>query len=327
MSARANLTVDELALNNDKLKNLKVSEKYIQPLPQNGAIRKIACRLEMKLTSGAAAPVLTEINVDSFISGIRIKINGREDRIFTNLHIAREAEKYVRGKEPYGTELGTDAATDTTVVRHFNIDFAQNILNRNDISALLQTEQLSSVSLIIETGKLSDIGTNLTLNSAKIDLSAREFYGDGINNAEQKSMQKIYQILQSVNIESGRDNFTSDTQDIDMPARKAILDQILLVKDNGIPSDSLIDRFQYMKSLPNKYVLIDSDYATYHENNLAEFGLTSLTKGFTKINFQALIGNPLGYITGSKSYDVLKLLTPATVVQSEDTIDIFSRYI
>ena len=323
----AQVEVDELPIAADELSDLKENQRYVQPLPQNGAIRKIACRLEIQVTSGANAPVLTTENVDAFLHRITVKLNGRDDVLFSSLHLIREAEKYLRGRHPYGTALTTDAATTTKVVRHFNIEFAQNTLNRNDISALLQTQGLSNLQLIVETGSASDIGTNLVIDSAKVTMQVREFYGARINNSEETKMTRVFNILETKKLQPNQSSFIANSQDINLPARKALLSQILYVKDNGVPSNHLIDRFQYARAIPRKQVLIDTGFLDFHESNFSEYMLEYLGGGLAKVNFQTLLGKSLGFVTGSRSYDFLKLLTPATVVENEDTIDILSQYI
>ena len=74
-------------------------------------------------------------------------------------------------------QLGESVNTAHKAIKRFKIDFARNVLNENELSALQQTQNLSSLYLEVECAKAEDVGTNLTFVSGKIDLTVRQFRG------------------------------------------------------------------------------------------------------------------------------------------------------
>ena len=177
MPTLGNLQVEEKPIDNGELADLSEGKTLRVELPQDAALRTIYGRIEMIFRTGANPADLREWGTTLFIKRIRIKRNGNETILDVPLRTLEILEEYIEGTTSYGMQLGESVNTDHKAIKRFKIDFARNVLNENELSALQQTQNLSSLYLEVECAKAEDVGTNLTFVSGKIDLTVRQFRG------------------------------------------------------------------------------------------------------------------------------------------------------
>ncbi len=326
--------------NERPIKTLTLSDdtaENILELPQDAAYRWIHGRVIFDLSNGANVPTLKENDILNYVKAIGIRRNGRLYKFRLPLHFMHVLETIKKGKAPYKKDPVTTANEDNyEAIADFTIDFARNILNDSDISALLQTKNLSNLELVVQTGNKGDIASANapTINSAKIELEIREYFGDvnGLDINDDRDgvkMTDVIQVTEVHNLETGRTQFDKLAQNIDLVASAALLEQMLVVKDNGVLSDSRVTDVKYARVRPTagfpKRDFVERSWNALNEKNVTGYALDSKLTGVVYINWVEKLGS-LGLVTRSKSYDLLRLLTNG-VNAAQDNIEIYTMYV
>ena len=307
-------------------------------LPQDGAYRWIHGRIVFNLTNGTPAPSYKAGNIVNYIKNIAIQKNGRGYKYQLPLEIIHLLSIRKKGKAPYKKQPSTIAnAANYEAIVDFEIDFATFPLSDRDTTALLQTKNLSSLHLIVQTGNKNDIAfpNPPTINSCKIELEIREYTGIDdktkldINDDTQVKMTDFIEQHETIDLEAGRNEFDGKSQAVDLVASAAILEHMLLVKDNGVLSDSKVTDVKFARARTDsnfpKKDFLERSWKHLNEKNVTGYDLDERTTGVVFINWIEKLGQ-LGLVTRAKSYEFLRLKTFA-VNEAQDTLELYTRYV
>ena len=306
-------------------------------LPQDGAYRWIHGRVVFDLSNAAGAVTFKAGDIINYIKSIGIQRDGRGYKYKLPLEHVHLLSIRRKGKAPYKKDpVVTANEANYEAVVDFEIDFATFPLSDRDTTALLQTKNLSSLHLIVQTGNKDDIASvnPPTINSAKIELEVREYLGVGndgndINDNTQVKMTDFIEQVEIVNLEANRTEFDGKAQSIPLVAGAAILEHVFLVKQNGALSDThvtdlKVSRARADNNFPKKD-LIERSWNSLNEKNITGYNLDNRKKGQVIINWVEKLGQ-LGLVTRATQYELLRLKTNG-VNAAQDTIEIYTRYV
>ncbi len=316
---------------------LKDNEAEIKlKLPQDGAYRWIHGRVVFDMTN-VGVPTFKTGDIINYIKSIGIQRNGRGYKYKLPLEHIHLLSIRRKGKAPYKKDPSVVAgAANYEAVVDFEIDFATFPLSDRDTTALLQTKNLSSLHLIVQTGDKDDIASANppTINSAKIELEVREYLGIGdngrdINDDTQVQMTDFIEQVEIVNLEANRNEFDGKAQSIPLVAGADILEQVLLVKDNTVLSDDRVTDIKVSRARADtnfpKKDLIERSWKHLNEKNITGYNLDARKTGQVILNWVEKLGQ-LGLVTRATQYELLRLKTNG-VNEAQDTIEIYTRYV
>ena len=314
-----------------KTLNLVDNDENLLELHQNGAYRSIKGILKLNITNTATPPTLVEDGILNYLKSIGVRKNGKVFRFNLPLRIHYFVEQSVKGQAPkkVDPDLSASATYDTLV--HFTVDFASNKLNEFDLSALLQTKNLSQYELVVITGDVSDIFATFlpTINSREIAIATRYFTGTtkddkDINDDTQVGQRDITETTENVDLEANRLIYDKSSQDVPLVAGSRILEQALLVTDLAIRSDDRVTDIKWKRVKPNEDEILETTWDNLHGNNITEHQIENDIVGFSFIDWQEKLDPVNGLITGARTNDVIQLLTNG-IVATEDEIEIYTR--
>lgn len=306
----------------------------IKKLGLDGAYRWLVLTFILNMTNTATPPTFKEDDILNYIKAVGIRRNGKFFKFSQPLRFAYKKQTSDIGTPSfYQAPITTASATYDAIVE-YTIHFAENILDENDITALLQTGHLTNLELVISTGDKDDIASAdaPTINSAKVEIEIRDFIGTGNNGLEinlppskgGEKMTDIFEIVEEFDLEVGRTDFTKKAQEIDMVSGSSILEHAGLVLDNGLASNDRVTNFRTWNVTPRTSDL-ERNFKGLNRNTKTNSSLESSITGFFKIDWQEKLGRA-GFVTGTKSKELIQLLTNG-IVATEDTILLYTKYV
>lgn len=319
---------NERPLGNLKLVNNE--SENIKTLNQDGAFRWIHGKLKMNLTNNAGIPVFREDSFLRYIKGIIIRRNSKFAKYDLPLDMMNIIAEHNTGKPLTKTEPSDTANATYDVECDFTIHFAERIFDDSDVSALLQTKNLTNLEVVVDTGNENDIAeTNPpTINSASIEFDCRDYTGDiDGKNINDDTEIKLTDIIETVDVYSIENNKTqySNPQTIDLPAGASVLEQIIVVKDDGTRSNELVKEFKVRRVRNPRGDFLEKDWKMANSKSKEDFGLDNPITGVFKYDWTEKLASKFGLITGSKSTEVYQMLTSNTVDKTKDTIEIYTK--
>lgn len=245
-------------------------------------------------------------------------------------------EKDDKGTAPSKDSLVLTASATTThrfVLIH---DFASDPLDRQDITALLPANRLSSLKLKITYGALSDIATTtgdatITDASSGCDVEIREVSGTverdgGSIDIGDLPFADIREDSDATGIPPSKTSFDSSTFKKDVtPAPANILKQLFLVLDSDVRTDSFITEIKIQREKGGAKRLIHRTYENARRERKTEQSLESITTGVLALDYVDIFGR--GLINRGNEGDIrFRFLTGAST-EASDNLEILTRYI
>jgi len=301
----------------------------IKKLPLDGAYQLVDLTFILNMTNGAAVPVFKEDDILNYFTAVGIRKNGKTFKFSQPLRFAYKKQTSDIGTPAfYQAPLTTINSTYDAIVK-YTIYFREFINQVNDVSALLQTKNLTNLELVISTGDVNDIASANapTINTRTVKIEIRDFTGKGtkgdINDDTQEKMNDISEIVEEIDLESGKTSFKAP-QDVDMVAGSNILEHAGLVLDSGLASDSLVTDIRTWNVKPRSSDL-ESTFLKLNRDSKTDNVLNSRIKGFFKIDWQEKLGRN-GFRTSAKSSELIQLLTNG-VVAGTDKILVYTKFV
>jgi hypothetical protein len=306
-------------------------------LATDNAYSQLVLRLTLNLTNGGVSPTFTEDDILNYWKAIRLLRNGKNVKYNKPARVMFHEQTIEKRTKPYKKDPVTTVSSTYDAIVTLDIDFRQDRLNEADITALLQTANLSSLKLIVQTGIAADIASANapTINSAKVEIEAVEVSGtvttkDGekdINDDKQIKLLDIIEDTQEIALLANKTSYDSNTQEIDItPAGTFILTHGMMVTDNGLKSNSLITDFKVQRVKGGKKDIIQRSWNSKHERVKSEYQQESLVPGILIQDWQEKLGG-LGFDnTAVKGTYLWRLLTSSGVDPTQDKVTIFTRY-
>lgn len=302
----------------------------IKKLPLDGAYRWIDLTFILNITNTASPPTLVEDDILNYFSAVGIRKNGKTFKFNQPLRFGYKKQTSDVGTPAfYQAPDLTGSATYDAIVK-YRIDFAENVLNENDLSALLQTENLTNLELVISTGDVDDIfASNApTINSRTVQVEVRDFTGllngKDINDDKVTKMTDIFELVEEIDLEVGKTNFTKLAQEIDMVSGSNILEHAGLILDNGIASNDRVTDLRTWNVKPRSSD-VERNFKSLNRSTKTEYNLENTITGFFKIDWQEKLGRA-GFKTGDKSDELLQLLTNG-ITATQDKILLYTKFV
>ncbi|MCJ8305657.1 MAG: hypothetical protein HRU07_01245 [Nitrosopumilus sp.] len=301
----------------------------IKKLGLDGAYRWLKLTVILSMTNLGVAPVFKEDDILNYITAVGIRRNGKFFKFNLPLRFAYKLQTSDVGTPAFYQAPITTINETYDAIAEYTIHFAEDILNENDISALLQTKNLTNLELVISTGDKEDIASvnAPTINSAKVEIEIRDFTGEGrkggdINDSKSENMTDITEIVEEIDLQTGRTDYVKKAQEIDMVSGSSILVHAGLVLDNGVASNDRVTGFRTW-NVPPRTSDFERNFKGLVRDTKTNYALENTINGFFKINWQEKLGR-LGFVTGVKSKELIQLLTNG-IVSKEDTILLYTK--
>lgn len=303
----------------------------IKKLGLDGAYRWLVLTLTLNMTNGGISPTFKEDGFFKYFTAVGIRRNGKTFKFNQPLRFAFKKQTADLGTQPFYQAPITTASATYDAIAQYTIHFAENILDENDVSALLQTGKLTNLELVISTGDVTDIASANapTINSRTVEIEIRDFTGKGrnggdINNPDEEKMTDIFELVEEIDLEVGKTSFTKLTQDIDMVSGSNILEHAGLVLDNDLASNDRVTDLRTWNVTPRSSDL-ENNFKALNRKTKTDYGLENTITGFFKIDWQEKLGRT-GFVTGAKSKELLQLLTNG-IVATQDKILLYTKFV
>lgn len=300
-------------------------------LDLDGALRWLVLTFKLNMTNTATPPTLIEDGFLKYFTAVGIRRNSKTFKFNQPLQFAVKKQTADVGTESFIQQPDLTANATYDAIVQYTIHFAENILNENDISALLQTGNLTNLELIISTGDVDDIfsADAPTINSRIVEIEIRDFTGKGrdggnINDSKVEKMTDIFELVEEIDLQVGKTSFTKLAQEIDMVSGSNILETAGLVLDNGLASNDRVTDIRTFNVTPRTSDL-ERNYTSLVRHTKTNSTLESTITGFFKINWQEKLGRA-GFRTGVKSKELIQLLTDG-IVAGEDKILLYTKFV
>ena len=300
-------------------------------LELDGAYRWLVLTFILNMTNTATPPTLIEDGFLKYFTAVGIRRNGKTYKFNQPLQFAVKKQTNDNGTPSFfqDVDLTADATYDAIV--QYTIHFAEDIENENDISALLQTKDLTNLELIISTGDVDDIfsADKPTINTRTVEIEIRDFNGKGreggdINDPKEEKMTDIFELVEEIDLQVGKTNFTKLAQEIDMVSGSNILEHAGLILDKGLASDDRVTDLRTYNVKPRTSDL-ERNFKSLSRNTKTNSTVETRITGFFKIDWQEKLGRA-GFVTGVKSKELIQLLTNG-IVAGQDKILLYTKFV
>ncbi len=248
-------TLNDAAHKFDIAANLSKSGNKID-IPMDRWIKTIWLILRAQYDASAAS-TLNEDNPMSLLKNVAVVVNGKavRDVDFAMLHYKNIFDHYGR-VPPRQKSTAAGVVTNKQLVAVAKFDFCTEPSfpnsHQNALDALLPAHELSSLNIRVDTGALTDLGTNETLDNATIYPVLEEVTMD--KDTEGKlfgSDRQNLLFIQESMAEKINAGATSNYQfETDLPTGNILRRTLIKAIDNGARSDAIVTDFRtVVKSL------------------------------------------------------------------------------
>jgi len=235
--------IDTIAFNESTTKSIDI--------PRDNPIRRIVCEFFVKIVAGTGALVASDDDILEVVQTAKLVMNGSDVKF-----IKSGRQWFYMEKDDKGTAPAKDALTLTasaTTVNRFTLvhDFASDPLDRQDITALLPANRLSSLKLEITWGTVADMATTAedgttTDADSGCDVEIREVSGTVERNGQvidiaDMPFADIRETNDATGIPPSKTSFDASTFKKNVtPAPANILKQLFLVLNSDVRDDAFI---------------------------------------------------------------------------------------
>lgn len=309
-------------------------------IPRDKSIRRMILRFIINLTTTAATPTYTEDDILDIIKKIRLVMDGSDNKFNVSARKYYYVEQFEKQTTPAKVAPTTSVSTTADAIVVLTMDFANDRLDRNDLSALLQARKLSSLDLEIDWGKAADLATanvptvNVSDSSCEVEIlevsgevEATDESGEETStNVFDLDVDDIRETESTVEIPTAdKQSFDADTVKENItPAPANILMHMLMVTDNKIKTDALLTSIKIQQESPTEKRLIQRTYKSLREEGKTEHALESIPVGIVFLDYVDLFDGGLEN-SGNEGDTKWRFLTKAAGTAQEDFIQIFTR--
>ena len=287
-------------------------------LDLDGAYRWIDLTFILNITNTGSVPALIEDGFFNYFSAVGIRKNSKTYKFNLPLRLAVKVQTAENGTPSFFQAPSIVASATYDAIVKYRINFAEFIHEENDLSALLQTGDLTNLELVISTGDINDIFSSNapTINTRTVEIEIRDFTGEhpnggDINNPKEVKMTDIIELSEEIDLEVGKTNYTKLAQEIDMVSGSSILKHAGLITDNGLASDARVTDIRTWNVEPRTSD-IERNFKSLSRSAKTNSILENLLTGYFEFNYQKKFGRE-GFVTGAKSKELLQLLTNGIV--------------
>jgi len=305
-------------------------------VPRDNPIRRIVCEVFIKTVAGTNAFVATDDDILEIVQKAELIMNGKDIKFSKSARQWFYMEKDDKGTAPQKDSL-TLTASATTVHRFTLIhDFASDPLDRQDITALLPANRMSSLKLRFTYGALSDVSSatedgSITDADSGVDVEIREVSGTvdrdgGSIDVGDLPFADIRESNDATGIPPSKTSFDSSTCKKDVtPATANILKQLFLVLNADVRDDAFITEVKIQREKGGAKRLYHRTYTSLRTERKTEQSLESLTTGVFALDYVDIFGR--GLINRGNEGDIrFRFLTGAST-ESADNLEILTRYV
>ena len=310
-------------------------------IPRDNAIRRITMRADINYTNTATAPTFVEDDFLNLFANIRVQRNGADNKINVSARMWYYVDDYEKGTPAQKSAVVTTISTTNDWFCTFIADFATFELNEHDISALLQTKNLSSLELQIDWLQASDVASANapTINAVStVEVEIREVSGQvldkngelqDINDDEKIDMANIYEAEQIVTIDSAHTSFDADSLAVDItPAPSNIISHGLMVLDQTAPhgnkANNLITQVKVQRESPFTYRYLQRFWNNIVDSLKSQLVLNATVTGFIWLDW--INRAPNGLLNNRNTGDLKFRFLTANFVTGQ-TIRIYKKYV
>jgi len=305
-------------------------------VPRDNPIRRIVCEVFIKIVAGTNALVASDDDILEIVSKAELIMNGKDIKFVKSGRQWFYLEKDDKGTAPQKDAL-TLTASATTVHRFTLVhDFASDPLDRQDITALLPANRMSSLKLRFTYNAIADVATTnedatITAADSGVDVEIREVSGTvdrdgGSIDIGDLPFADIRETNDATGIPPSKTSFDASTFKKNVtPAPANILKQLFLVLNADVRDDAFITEVKIQKEKGGNKTLYHRTYTSLRTERKTEQSLESITTGVFVLDYVDLFGR--GLINRGNEGDIrFRFLTGAST-ESADNLEILTRYI
>lgn len=332
---------------NQKVKYAENAEGRIE-VPRDNPIRKMTLWFNITVKGGtSSAPTARKNNhYQNLPQKIKLERDGSENKFALSTITKYHVDWMENGIKPYESDVSNPAAGGTATYNlQLEFDFAQSRRNPSDFTALLRTDNLSSLDLIIEWGDIDDIfgtpnGATIDKDKTYVEVTLLEAFDNGAPAGEGDAGITAYiqngldfkETEETVHlIDSEHKSFDLDEQVIDVkPVPVRIIKEMwrcLLNVTDGDPSHSneVITHFKFANIRGRGESIWRDRFKAAWASIKSLLALDSLPEGI--LWFDWYLFRQGGFRNNVSEASKIKLLTKAPASGKKNGLIVYRRFL
>ena len=302
-------------------------------VPRDNPIQRIICKFYAVFVNGTS-PVETDDGLLELLQNIKLQMDGKDLKFSKSGRQWFYLEKDDKKTAPYISTFDTTNSgthTEEVVLTHH---FGADPFDRQDISALLPANRMSSLKLIATYGTASDVSTNIssiTDASSGIAVEIREVSGtvqtnDGVIDIGSMPFADIREDAKVIAIAPSKTSFdTSTLKENVTPAPANILKNLFIVLDSDVKTNAFITDIKIQKEKGGKKTLMHRTWDSAYFERKTEQSLETLSTGVLVLDYVDIFGG--GLVNRGNEGDIRYRFLTGASTEATDNLEILSRYI
>jgi hypothetical protein len=295
------------------------NQTVIVDLSRNYHVQKYTLKLSANITNAANAAYTTD-NLFALINRIDITLN-------SNVHLKDiTGEKLIFNSIIEKGIIGDSKLVKTVSTTNDNYQFAEIYLNVPDTirpwDTILNTRVFDTYQLQVVFGDESNLGTNITINNAKLEIVSNQLVGYSRAATEQISYYKEV-LLKELNILENNNNLQ-----VTIPVQSYYRGIMLVSKNGNILDNGVINNIR----LKSGTVVIIDEAADFIQNDNAFIANKAQYPANTGIYY--LDFTPRGYLSdlintvpSNGGFNTLELILDVNKLANKTEIFVYTEYI
>lgn len=293
--------------------NFSASNQVSIPLNRNYHIQRYMCRLSVNHTNATA--VFRSAKLLGLINSLQIVANG--DETIKSIPAAKFqiGDMMASGNDSLSSLDETDGTKDSYV--WFTVYMAiPNTFRPAD--TIFNTAVFSTLNMIVNWGSKANVGTGITINSAKIDVYSHALTNYLRNSGEVIKHYKETYLKKDVTV-------TSTELTIDLPTKQMYKSFAIVAEEAGVRSDAIINKITIKSGTT---IIVQLDAQEIQAINYKDYGIKNSSDllGTHIIDFLAR-GKMTDLLDTFKSFNTLEMVVDVEKQSGETVLHIYSDII
>jgi hypothetical protein len=249
-------------------------------LPRSHYYQKLALLADYDVDVGSTTDNQSENGILELIDRIEVVINGNQTLKSTSFALSHFIDKYQYAAPPILDRLDHSSATNQTGEMQTFVDFA---LAPGDKSAMVPSFKLSDAVLRIKWGTDANVASDVTVNSASLQVQSKERLRSSVANSSEKEQEALNNLMSFKERERRKTLQTSGVSTVELPRGNVYYAAPYQVIDGDAPSNSLVESFEVVEDGVENHRAVDFDHA--RAIDAQEYNIRDRTDGFAYVNW------------------------------------------
>lgn len=222
----------------------------------------------------------SENGILELIDRVEVVLNGNQTLKSTSFALSHFVDWYQYATRPLYDPVDHLSATSQTGQLQTFVDFA---VAPGDKSAMLPSFKLSDAVLRIKWGTDADVGSDITVNDASVNVQSKERLRASVADTSNREQQVLNNLMAFKERERRKTLDTAGMTPIKMPRGNVYYATPFQVIDGDAPSNDLVKDFEVVEDGVETHRAVDFGHARAQDKQ--EYNLEGIQDGFAYVNF------------------------------------------